>query len=105
MDFIKIMWNSFEKNLELLRRKSGTHSKKSGVADLSFSDDITLLNETRRFIDFLPMSNAEKAPERFTDDPIDRKAKNLDTLIPENANNPYDIKELILTIIESTQLP
>ena len=79
---------------------ASTHSRKSGVADLAFPDDITLLNQTRRFIDFLPMSNSEKAPERFTNDPIDRKAENLNTLIPENANHPYDMKELIITLID-----
>jgi len=79
---------------------ANTHSKKSGVADLAFSDDITLLNQARRFIDFLPLSNSEKAPERFTNDPINRTAENLNTLIPENANTPYDMKELIITLID-----
>ncbi len=77
-----------------------SHTKTSGVADLSFSDDLTLLIESRRLVDFLPLSNSEKAPIRFTNDPIDRKSYNLDTLIPENANIPYDIKELIDTLVD-----
>ena len=75
-----------------------THTKKSGVADLAFDDDITVLEQTRRLLDFLPLSNKEKPPFRITKDPINRKSVNLDTLIPDNANNPYDMKELILKI-------
>ena len=51
-------------------------------------------------IDFLPFVNEDKPPKRFTNDPIDRKSYNLDTLIPNNANNPYDIKELISTLVD-----
>ena len=79
---------------------ASSHTKKSGVADLAFSDDLTLLKQTRRLIDFLPLSNEDKPPKRFTNDPIDRKSYNLDTLIPNNANNPYDIKELISTLVD-----
>ena len=77
-----------------------THTKKSGVADLAFDDDITVLEQTRRLLDFLPLSNKEKPPFRITKDPVNRKSVNLDTLIPENANNPYDMKELITTIVD-----
>ena len=77
-----------------------THTKISGVADLAFDDDITVLEQTRRLLDFLPLSNKEKPPFRITKDPINRKSVNLDTLIPENANNPYDMKELITTIVD-----
>ncbi len=79
---------------------AGSHTKKSGVADLAFSDDLTLLKQARRMIDFLPLSNEDKPPTRFTNDPIDRKSYNLDTLIPSNANNPYDIKELVFTLVD-----
>ena len=77
-----------------------THTKKSGVADLAFDDDITVLEQTRRLLNFLPLSNKEKPPFRITKDPINRKSANLDTLIPDNANNPYDMKELITTIVD-----
>ena len=79
---------------------ASSHTKKSGVADLAFDDDITVLEQTRRLLDFLPLSNKEKAPSRLTEDPRDRKSFNLDTLIPDNSNSPYDMKELILTIID-----
>jgi len=77
-----------------------THSSKSGVADLAFENDIEALLELRRFIDFLPSSNREKAPTRVTSDPADRKEMSLDSLIPPNPNKPYDIKELIEKVVD-----
>ncbi|MFC5359115.1 acyl-CoA carboxylase subunit beta [Azospirillum himalayense] len=77
-----------------------THSSKSGVADMAFENDVEALLQLRRFIDFLPASNREKAPERPTADPIDRDDLSLDTLVPENPNKPYDMKELILKTVD-----
>jgi propionyl-CoA carboxylase beta chain len=65
------------------------------VADGAFENDVEALAETRRLIDFLPLNNREKAPVRpFFDDPA-RVEASLDTLIPDNPNQPYDMKELI----------
>ena len=77
-----------------------THSSKSGVADHAFENDVEALLQLRRFIDFLPASNREKAPEWETADPIERAEPSLNTLIPKNANKPYDMKELIVKIID-----
>ena len=77
---------------------AATHTKKSSVADGAFRDDVEALAEIRRLIDFLPSSNREKPPVRpFFDDP-NRIDESLDTLIPRNPNQPYDIKELIKKI-------
>ena len=77
-----------------------THTRKSSVADAAFKDDVETLMETRRLIDFLPLSNLEKPPVRpFFDDP-DRVEDSLDTLIPANPNQPYDMKELIHKIAD-----
>ncbi len=72
-----------------------THNSKSGVADKAFENDADALLQLRRFIDFLPMSNREKPPVRSTPDRSDRVEMSLDTLIPDNPNKPYDMKELI----------
>ncbi len=77
-----------------------THSTKSGVADLAFENDVEALLQLRRFVDFLPSSNREKAPVRPCTDPLDRDDLSLDTLVPENPNKPYDMKELILKIVD-----
>jgi propionyl-CoA carboxylase beta chain len=77
-----------------------THTTKSGVADLAFENDVEALLELRRFIDFLPANNREKPPLRPTLDPASRIEASLDTLIPDNPNKPYDMKELILKIVD-----
>jgi propionyl-CoA carboxylase beta chain len=73
---------------------------KSSVADGAFENDVEALAETRRLFDFLPLNNREKAPVRpFFDDP-GRVEMSLDTLVPDNPNQPYDMKELILKIAD-----
>ncbi|SIS77213.1 propionyl-CoA carboxylase carboxyltransferase subunit [Roseivivax lentus] len=72
-----------------------THTRKSSVADCAFENDVEALAEVRRLVDFLPLNNREKPPVRpFFDEP-GRVEASLDTLVPENANTPYDMKELI----------
>jgi propionyl-CoA carboxylase beta chain len=77
-----------------------THATKSGVADLAFENDVEALLQLRRFIDFLPASNREKAPILETSDPIERAEMSLDTLIPANPNKPYDMHELIAKVVD-----
>ncbi|HEY0837926.1 MAG TPA: acyl-CoA carboxylase subunit beta [Azospirillum sp.] len=77
-----------------------THTSKSGVADLAFENDVEALLQLRRFIDFLPASNKEQPPERPCTDALDRDDASLDTLVPENPNKPYDMKELILKVVD-----
>jgi len=76
------------------------HSTKSGVCDRAFENDIEALLMLRRFINFLPPNNKEKPPHRPTPDPADREDFSLDTLIPDNNNKPYDMKELILKVVD-----
>ncbi len=77
-----------------------THTTKSGVADRAFVNDMEALLYLRRFIDFMPLNNREKPPVRPTADPHDRIEMSLDTLIPDNPNKPYDMKELILKVVD-----
>lgn len=71
------------------------HSSKSGVVDGAFENDIEALTQMRRLVDFLPLSNKEKPPTRPSFDTADRIDMSLDTLVPENPNKPYDMRELI----------
>ena len=77
-----------------------THNSKSGVADLAFDNDVDALLMLRRFFNYLPLNNREKAPTRPTTDPAERLDMSLDTLVPDNANKPYDMKELINKIVD-----
>jgi propionyl-CoA carboxylase beta chain len=72
-----------------------THTTKTSVADIAFENDIETLMSVRDFFDFLPLSNREEVPERPTSDPWDRIEDSLDTIIPANANQPYDMHEII----------
>ena len=77
-----------------------THTTKSGVADVAFENDIEALLAVRDFVDFLPASNREPVPERPTADAWDRIEESLDTLVPANANQPYDMHELIRKVLD-----
>lgn len=76
------------------------HSTKSGVCDGAFDNDIDCLQQARRFISFLPLSNKDTVPIIPTNDPADRVEMALDNLVPENPNKPYNIKALIEKIID-----
>jgi len=79
---------------------AATHTTRSGVADLAFLNEIDALLEVRRFVDFLPASNREAPPFRPTHDSIDRQEISLDTLVPNDPTRPYDMKELILKVVD-----
>jgi len=92
-DVVKIVTNEQVTAEEL--GGATTHTRKSSVADGAFENDVEALAEVRRLVDFLPANNRDMPPVRpFFDEP-DRIEASLDTLVPSNANTPYDMKELI----------
>ena len=79
---------------------ASTHTKRSSVADGAFENDVEALAEVRRLVDFLPLNNRQKAPVRPFFDAPDRVEVSLDSLVPDNPNLPYDMKELILKVAD-----
>lgn len=79
---------------------ASVHSAKSGVAHLAFKSDIEALLQTRRLINFLPLSNKSELPQIPVDDNYDRIDLSLNTLVPENPNQPYDMLELVEKIVD-----
>jgi len=79
---------------------ASTHTKISSVADAAFENDIETLLEVRRLFGFLPLKAGEKPPVRPTHDPLDRGDVSLDTIIPDSANKPYDMREVILKVAD-----
>ena len=79
---------------------ASVHATKSSIADGAYENDVECLLQMRRLIDFLPSSNSSGVPEWPTHDDIEREDKSLDTLIPDNPNKPYDIKELIPKVVD-----
>ncbi len=77
-----------------------THTTKSGVADLAFENDVEALMMTRRLIGFIPSNNQQQPPAFPVFDSPDRMDHSLDTLVPANPNLPYDMKELIVKIVD-----
>ncbi len=79
---------------------ASVHATKSSIADGAFENDLETLLQMRRLIDFLPANNATGVPEWPTYDDIEREERSLETLIPDNPNKPYDIRELILKVAD-----
>ena len=77
-----------------------THSSVSGVCDIAFENELHALRKVREFYDFLPLNNREKPPVRPCYDSADRKEPSLNTLVPDNPNQPYDIHELIVKVVD-----
>ncbi|MGI9475993.1 MAG: acyl-CoA carboxylase subunit beta [Hyphomicrobiaceae bacterium] len=76
------------------------HTTKSSIADRAYENDVEALLQMRRLMDFLPSNNLSGVPELPTRDAPDRTEFSLDTLIPDNPNQPYDIKELITKVVD-----
>jgi propionyl-CoA carboxylase beta chain len=79
---------------------AGTHTRISAVADAAFDNDIETLLEVRRLFDFLPLNALEKAPKVATNDTTERADFSLDSIIPDSASKPYDMREVILKIAD-----
>ena len=79
---------------------ASVHATKSSIADGAFENDLETLLQMRRLIDFLPSNSASGVPEWPTYDDIEREERSLDTLVPENPNKPYDIRELIVKVAD-----
>ena len=97
-DVVKTVTNEIVTSEEL--GGASVHTTKSSVADGSFENDVEALLQMRRLIDYLPMNNKADLPELDTTDHPDRVELSLDSLIPDNPNKPYDMKELILKTVD-----
>ncbi len=79
---------------------ASTHAAKSGVAQFTAPDEASCLEDARYLISFLPQNNAEQPPFATPTDPSDREDAELDTLIPDTPNKPYDMLEVIRRVID-----
>ena len=79
---------------------ASVHAVKSSVADGAYDNDVEALLQMRRLVDFLPSCNTDPVPVLPSRDSIDRMEPSLDTLVPDNPNLPYDMKELIHKVVD-----
>ncbi len=77
-----------------------THNARSGVAHFAVDDDRAGLLLLRELLSYLPSNNLEDPPFRKSDDPDEREAPELETLIPQEPNRPYDIKQVIGRVVD-----
>ena len=97
-DVVKTVTNETVTSEELGGAK--VHTAKSSVADGAYENDVECLLQMRRFIDFLPASNLSGVPAWPSHDDGERLDPSLDTLVPDNPNKPYDMKELIAKVVD-----
>ncbi|RIA79874.1 protein PCCB-1, isoform b [Glomus cerebriforme] len=79
---------------------ANAHTVKSGVAHAAFENDIEAIQRIRDFTDFLPLSNREQAPRRYSDDSTDREDQSLNHIIPVDSTKAYDMREIISRLID-----
>ena len=77
-----------------------THTAKSGVAHAAFENDVEALAMLRDFIGYLPLSNREQPPTRYTDDDPLRLDPVLDTIVPLDSTKAYDMKDIITRVVD-----
>src|SRR5260370_37269543 len=79
---------------------AGTHNETSGVAHFLAHDDAECLSMVRELFSFIPSNNLDDPPRRECSDPIDRADAELDTAVPAESNQPYDIKDVIHRVVD-----
>ena len=78
-----------------------THGSKSGVAHFVAENEYQCMDYIKKLISFLPQNNSEQPPKLTTDDDPNRLDHNLINIIPENSLQPYDMKEIIHSIVDN----
>jgi acetyl-CoA carboxylase carboxyltransferase component len=78
-----------------------THASKSGVSHFACENEAEALLRVRKLMSYLPSNNLDDPPEIDCDDPIDRMDEALNSVIPDNANKPYDIKDVISKVVDN----
>lgn len=77
-----------------------THATKSGVAHFAAADEGECIDTIKRILSYIPSNNTDDAPVVDTGDDPERKDPGLDSIVPDNPNKPYDIKEVIRAVMD-----
>src|SRR5215218_3875787 len=77
-----------------------THNTKSGVAHFAAEDEESCLEDVRYFMSFLPQNNLETPPQMDSGDPHDRMDTELDSVVPDSPNKPYDMRTVVGHIVD-----
>lgn len=77
------------------------HNEKSGVAHFAAESELECLDLIKRLLQFMPNNNLEDSPAAEVDDDNNRMDKQLDTIVPDSSNKPYDMHEIIKRIVDN----
>src|SRR2546428_8831252 len=81
-----------------------THARRSGVAHFVADDEVRCAALLRELVGYIPSNNLDPAPRLATDDPADRADRALDSIVPESAAKPYDMKDVIRRIVDDAKV-
>jgi acetyl-CoA carboxylase carboxyltransferase component len=76
------------------------HASKSGVAHFACENEADVIDKLKRLVSYIPQNNCEDPPWIQTNDPLDREDDALNSIVPENPNHPYDIKDVIKLVVD-----
>jgi acetyl-CoA carboxylase carboxyltransferase component len=79
---------------------SRVHCRRSGVGDLEVADDPECIDAIKRYLSFFPSHNGEAPPARLVQDPVDRAEESLLDVLPESNRKPYDMYDVIGSIVD-----
>ena len=79
---------------------ASSHSTKSGVATFVCEDEKQVLDEVKNLLSYLPSNNLSEVPSFETNDERERLCSELDDLLPESSNQPYEMREIIQTVVD-----
>jgi len=82
---------------------ANVHATKSGVAHFRADDEDEGIMLIRKTLEYFPQNNLEDPIQTVSDDPIDRLEEELNEMVPENPNQPYDIKDIIYTLVDDQE--
>ena len=80
-----------------------THGSKSGVSHFSCENELDAIEKIKTLLNYIPSNNLEDPPKINCTDPVDRADDKLDTFIPEDSSQPYDMKEIIQLIMDDNE--
>jgi acetyl-CoA carboxylase carboxyltransferase component len=82
---------------------ASVHTSKSGVAHFAAENEEEGIQIIRKLLSYLPQNNMEDPPKTVCDDPIDRLEDALNEIIPDSANKPYDVKDVIFSVVDNAE--
>jgi propionyl-CoA carboxylase beta chain len=79
-----------------------THAARSGVCHFAYTDEASTLKGVQRLLGYIPSNNLDGPTVLENKDPLNRSTEKISSIIPENSKRPYDIREVIKEVVDSS---